>query len=130
VIKSLTYKVLSVLMALLVMFSTLSFTVESHYCGNHLVDTAIFTEAKKCGDSETKPKPCCKDEIEVVKGQDTLDIKTINDLDFNLKVFVNVYEYYFINLYESLPKRIIPHKDYSPPNLIEDIQLLDAVFLI
>jgi len=95
-----------------------------------LVDTAIFSQVKKCGDNVTKPKPCCKDEIEVVKGQDTLDFKTLDTLEFDSELFIVAFTQSYILLYESLPKRIIPNKDYSPPNLTEDIQLLDQTFLI
>ena len=78
-IKAILHKTFSVTLSCLVLFSTLSFTVEKHYCGNHLVDVAIFTKAENCGmDLEAfstanfEKKHCCKDEIQVVKGQDKL----------------------------------------------------------
>ena len=119
-------------MALLVFFSTVSFTVEKHFCGDHLVDVAIFSEAEKCGDNmeQTSMKSCCKDEVEVFKGQDELIVKTIDDLEFNDVQFIVSYVYSYINLFDSLPKQIIPFKDYIPPNLVNDIHVLDQVFLI
>ena len=36
-------------MAIVVLFSTMSFTVDMHYCGDNLVETAIFHKAKGCG---------------------------------------------------------------------------------
>jgi len=124
-------------MALLVLISTVSFTVEKHYCGDVLVDVSLFSEAQKCGmealemqmSSITK-KSCCKDTVDIVKGQDELSFKTFNDLDFNQQLFLVSFSYSYINLFEGLSEQIIPHKDYSPPNLIQDIQVLDQVFII
>ena len=122
------------LMALVVMFSTLSFTVESHYCGNRLVDTAIFTQVEGCGmemNGETPMKKgCCKDEIEVVKGQDELKFNAFEDLNFDQQFVLTSFIYSYVSLFESLPKKIIPHRDYIPPNLTNNIQLLDGVFII
>lgn len=123
-------------MTILLLFSTVSFTVEKHFCGDTLVNTAVFQDVKGCGmemETESKTpmkKGCCKDEIEVVKGQDDLNIKTYNSIDFNQQLVVTSFVYSYISLFESLPKQIIPHKDYSPPNLIADIQVLDQTFLI
>lgn len=136
-IKQFLHKSFSVIMALLVMFSTVSFTIEKHYCGNVLVDVAIFTEAKTCGmetntatqDAITK-KMCCKDEVKLVKGQDELKITSFDDLSFQHQLFISTFTYAFINLFEGLEQHIIPHKDYSPPNLVADIQVLDQVFII
>ena len=133
----LSYKVFSVLLALLVLASTLSLAIEKHFCGDVLVDVAVFSEVKKCcpGDSEnaspeiTKDS-CCKNEIEILEGQDELTLKTYEDLDDVQQQFLLAYAYSYVCLYESLPKRIVPHKDYSPPLLIRDIQVLDETYLI
>ncbi|MGB6269864.1 MAG: hypothetical protein WBF67_12735 [Olleya sp.] len=130
------HKGLSVLMALLVLFSTFSFTVEKHYCGDHLVDSAIFSKAKNCGmevsktdETTIKKKSCCKDIVEVIKGQDQLKLN-FNDLDFKSQFVFTAYVYAYFTLYQSLPKPIIPHKNYSPPNLIIDYQVLHDVYII
>lgn len=136
-IKTIINKIFSVTLAFLVLFSTLSFTVEKHYCGNHLVDVAIFTKVENCGmDTEAvatanfEKKHCCKDEIQVVKGQDKLKKSSFEDLQLDQQLFLNAFIYSFINLYEGLPELVIPHKNYSPPNLVADIHVLDQVFLI
>ena len=131
-IKQVIHKGFSALMALLVLFSTVSFTVEKHFCGDNLIDVAIFSEAKKCGDymEQTSEKSCCNDEIEIIKGQDELKFSSFEYLDFSQQVFIASIAYSYSNLFESLPKQIIPFKDYSPPNLVVDIQVLDQVFII
>ncbi|GAA4936422.1 hypothetical protein GCM10023314_05970 [Algibacter agarivorans] len=131
--KELLYKSFSSIMALLVLFSTVSFTVEKHFCGDVLVDVAVFVEAEKCKMEALEilqKKTCCKDEIDVVEGQDELKFSSFEDLDFEQQQFITAFAYAYLNDFEGLPKQIIPHKDYSPPNLVTDIQVLDQVFII
>lgn len=121
------------LLALLVLFSTVSFTIEKHYCGDVLVDVSVFSEVEKCGMEAMEilqKKTCCKDEIKVVKGQDELKASSFEDLDFEAQQIISAFVYSYIYGLESLPKQTIPHKDYSPPNLVYDIQVLDQVFII
>lgn len=136
-IKQISHKIFSVSLALIVLCSTVSFTIEKHFCGDTLVDVSVFAEANKCKmealemELETITKaPCCKDKIDVVKGQDELIVKTIDDLDVNQQLFVATFTYSYLNLFEGLPELVIPHKNYSPPILVTDIQVLDQVFLI
>jgi len=124
------HNIFSVIMAFLVLFSTFSFTVEKHYCGGHLVDSAIFTKVKKCSDANVLPKPCCKDHVEVVKGQDQLKVNSFKDLDLNTQIVFTAFVYSFFQFQESLPKQIIPHKYYSPPKLVVDLQVLHDVYII
>lgn len=133
-IKQRLHSVFSVLLAFLVLFSTVSFTIEKHYCGNHLVDVAINSEAKKCGmmDADESPmqKSCCNDTLEVFDGQDELKTVTSTDINFQQKVFLTSFIDSFINLFEGLHQKIILHKAYVPPDIVRDIQLLDETFLI
>ncbi len=124
-------------MALLVLFSTVSFTVEKHFCGDVLIDAAVFTEAQKCKmeafeieQAKITKKHCCKDVIEIVEGQDQLTTSKVEHVTFQNQVFLVSFLYTYSNSLQELPKLIIPHKDYSPPDLIEDICVLDEVFLI
>ena len=132
-----SHKVFSVAMALLVLLSTISFTMEKHFCGDTLIDVAIFSKVDTCGtDMEaisktiTEKKSCCKDELEIVKGQDKLKKTTFEDLHLDQQIFLTALVYSYTNLFKGLPEQVIPHKDYFPPNLITDIQLLDQVFII
>lgn len=113
------------------MFSTLSFTVEKHFCGSHLVDVAVFSEAEGCGMEmpSTSKKPCCKDEIDVIEGQDELKLN-IQDLDIQQQQVVATFFYTYINLFEGLPEQVVPFKEYSPPHLHYDRQVLYDTYLI
>ncbi len=136
-LKQVLHKLFSASMAILVLLSTVSFTVEKHFCGDVLIDSSIFSEAQKCAkemfeieQSKITKKHCCKDVLEVVEGQDQLKHSQFEDIMFEQRLFVVSYLYSHINSLEELPKLIIPHKNYSPPNLIHDIQLFDELFLI
>ena len=127
-------------MAFLVMFSTMSFTINMHYCGDRLVDTAFFHKAKGCGMEmdESIPvsgnsilkKGCCTETHITVKGQDELKLNSFDKLKFKQQVIISAFIVSFSNIFQNLPLQIVPHKDYSPPNLFADIQVLDQVFLI
>lgn len=132
VIKKLLHKAFSIVMMLLVLFSTVSFTIEKHFCGDVLIDVSYFFEGDTCAmdvEETIKKRSCCKDEVDVVKGQDELQLGAFKDFDLQPE-FVTAFVYTYINLFKGLPKQVIPHKDYSPPNLVADIQVLDQVFII
>ena len=135
-IKQALHKMFSVVLALLVLLSTVSFTIDKHFCGDILVDSAVFSKAKTCGmemdnnQNSSLKKTCCKDEVEIVKGQDELKLTPIDHLKFDYQFVVSTFVYSYLNLFESLPKQVVPHKDYSPPDLVTDIQILDQVFII
>ena len=133
-------KIASIAMALIVVFSTMSFTISSHFCGDMLVETSYFGKAKSCGmemSKETKSddcsvmkKNCCHDEASVIDGQDDLKNTSFNQLPFDQQVFVASFYYSYINLFEELHDKVIPFKNYTPPLVVKDIHLLDEVYLI
>ena len=132
-------KIAAIFMALVVLVSTMSFTISEHYCGDHLVDSALFSKAESCGmemqqppseeDCSIQKDNCCSDIIKQIEGQNELK-RDISNLSFNQQVFVASFVYSYINLFEGLDKNIVPFKNYSPPLLVTDIQVLDQVFLI
>ncbi|WP_370103834.1 hypothetical protein, partial [Winogradskyella sp.] len=84
----LSHKIFSVALSFLVLFSTLSLTVEKHFCGDILIDVAIFTESEKCAmeafemEKEKITKmSCCKDEIDILDGIDQITTTSFEDLD-------------------------------------------------
>lgn len=136
-VKQIAYKLFSLSLALLVLLSTVSLKVEKHYCGNKLIDISIFDVVQKCGMETSNlqqevitTKKCCKDVVEVVEGQDELRINDFDDVEKSLQGFAAILTYSFESIYTKLPKKIIPHEHYTPPNLVYNIQLLDSVFLI
>ena len=123
-------------MSLLVFISTLSISIEKHYCGEHLVDVAIFAASEKCGmeeadqDSLFMQNSCCTDVVDLVEGQDELSVEKIKELSQHQKVFVFSFAYTFSGLFEFEPQQHKPFEHYSPPNYVEDIQVLNETFII
>ena len=125
-------------MAFVVLFSTMSFTVDMHYCGESLMDIAIFHKVETCGMDMEKPasdtcsiskKGCCNDEQVVLDGQDELQL-SFNKISFDQKIFIASFVYAYINLFESDDKKVVSFEDYEPPRVIKQIFKLDETYLI
>jgi hypothetical protein len=133
-----TYKVISIALSFLVLFSTFSLTIEKHFCGDVLIDVAIFSESEKCGAIEVSKQQqadiailnCCKDEIDVIEGLSEITLKSFEDLETIEQNVLFAYTFCYISLFSDLPNLNIPHKDYSAPIRIKDIQVLDETYLI
>ena len=125
-------------MAFVVLFSTMSFTINMHYCGGTLMDSAIFQKVETCGMEMDKPltegcsitkKDCCKDEQVVLDGQNELQL-SMDKISFEQQVFVATFIHSYITLFKGQDENIIPFRDYNPPFLIRDIQKLHETYLI
>ncbi len=136
--KGVFHKILSVSMAFVVLFSTLSFTVSMHYCGGTLVETAIFQKAKGCGMEMDKPstegcaitkKNCCDDEQLAFEGQDELQLQ-LDKITFEQQVFIASFVHTYINLFEGLDNNVSSYKEYKPPLVVRQIFKIDETYLI
>ena len=125
-------------MAFVVLFSTMSFTVNMHYCGGTLVETAVFNKAEGCGmemektstdGCEITKKNCCDDKQLIVDGQDELQLQADN-ISFEQQVFIASFVYTYINLFEGLNKNVSSFEEYKPPLVIKQIFKLDETYLI
>ena len=138
--KKVFHKILSVLMAFVVLLTTMSFTVDMHYCGDSLVDFSIFTEAESCGMEKAQPtescdnpsmteKDCCTDQQIVKEGKDDLKI-SFDTLSFEQQTFIAAFTYSYINLFEGTESEEVPFEDYPRPFVKRDVQVLHQTFLI
>ena len=132
------HKIMSFAMAFVVLFSTMSFTVNMHYCGDTLVETAMFHKAKGCGMEMQKPstdgcaitkKNCCNDEQLVVDGQDELQLQ-VDTISFEQQVFIASFVYTYINGFEGLENNVSSYEAYEPPLVIRQIFKIDETYLI
>lgn len=138
--KQFIHKSMAVFMAAVVLMTTMSFTVDMHYCGDNLVDFSFIQSAKTCGMEKVqatkgceKPmlseKSCCSDEQMVKQGQD--DLKTSFDtLSFEQQTFIAAFTYSYIKLFEGTASTDVSYKDYPPPFVKRDVQVLHQTFLI
>jgi len=141
--KEALHKVTSIVMALIVLLSTMSFSVDMHYCGDHLVDFSMFDKVDTCMMKAEKSKSsssceiaemetemnCCSDIEVTIEGQDNLKI-SFDQLTFDQQQFVFSFAYSFVSLFEAADEYITPFRDYVPPPLLRDVQILDQTFLI
>ncbi|MCG2460986.1 hypothetical protein K8352_09525 [Flavobacteriaceae bacterium F89] len=137
--KKLFQQITSFCLALLVLFSTMSFTVDMHFCGKSLVDVSILKKAATCGmemkedrnhkEDVLEKKSCCSDHTITVAGQDNIKA-SFEKLSFGQQLFVAAFTYSYLNLYGSLATQIVPFRDYTPPLLVRDVLRLDQTFLI
>ena len=140
--KNIIRNIVSISMAVVVLLSTFSFSIQKHYCGKTLVDTAWFVKAKDCGMESTNlvadtgddiiamKKSCCKDESHIFSGQDELK----NTID-SFEITDNLYYYQFDeNLYDIFvflnTKDPVLFKEYSPPKFTTELYRLYETYLI
>ncbi|MCL6267700.1 HYC_CC_PP family protein [Flagellimonas myxillae] len=130
-------QIASVGLSLLVLLSTVSWTVEKHMCMGRTMDIALFTGAEGCGlddalsvmGDEAMDNQCCDDESFTLEGQDNLKL-SITDLDLEQQVFLVAFNQSYLDLFVPVEELPIPHEKYPPPLLVKDIHILDQVFLI
>ena len=142
--KNIIHKISSFSLALIVLFSSLSFTVNKHYCGGEVINTTLLVSADNCGmnmnvcenelqnnkqTTSVEKEPCCKDTTQVVDGNDTNQQAQQMNLDIAQVQFVQAFVYSFV-LNFQLPTNFSEIIDYSPPLVSNNIQTLFQVFRI
>ncbi|MGB1269952.1 MAG: HYC_CC_PP family protein [Flavobacteriaceae bacterium] len=136
--KQIFHKIMSLAMAFVVLFSTMSFTLNMHYCGDVLVETAMFHKAEGCGMEMEKPsadgcsitkKNCCNDEQLVVDGQDELQLQ-VDKISFEQHLFIASFVYTHVNLFEGLDNNVSSYEAYEPPLVIRQLYKIDETYLI
>jgi hypothetical protein len=136
--KQVFHKTVSFAMAFVVLFSTMSFTINMHYCGDTLVETALFHKAKGCGMEMQNPsteecaitkKNCCNDEQLVADGQDELQLQ-VDKITFEQQTFIASFIYTYINGFEGLDSNVSSYEEYKPPLVIRQLYKIDETYLI
>ncbi len=139
--KEILHRIGSVFLALLLLFSTLSFSVGMHYCGDHLVDFSLFKKAEDCGMMPVAETPsgdctlaragmdCCTDVQVLVEGQDDFKV-SFDQLSPGQQLFITAFTYTYLGLFEEVDNKSPREWEYAPPPLIRDVQVLYQTFLI
>lgn len=127
---SFLHRTFSIALSIVVVFSTLSLTIEQHFCGDFLIDAALFSEVKKCDSEAGVKKPCCKDEVQLVDTIDDFALTHFEDLKLNQQYVVVAFCVVNFQVFEASSKASISYKHYKPPNLFKDFQILHDTFLI
>ena len=132
-------KFFSVILSLVILFTSMGFTLSSHHCGGKRVKTVLnlgitdvscgMENSKKgCSDSTKMNSNCCQDEFQKIQlNNDYTQVVSYEkiSLDFTI-VFVSI-------LFDLLPNTATEtyfFKNYAPPPLVKDIKVLVQSFLI
>ncbi len=136
--KAILHKIMAITMAWVVLFSTMSFTVDKHYCGDILIDVALFKEAESCGmmmamasmSSDDMPEmDCCHNEQIVIKGQDELK-QSFEKINLEQQQFLVAFYDSYIHLFKISEPQAVPFDGYPPPDIVTDLHILYEQYLI
>jgi hypothetical protein len=129
-------KIVSTLMAFVVVMASFSFKIEKKYCDSNLIEVSVISAtASSCcvvakdGQLKLANKPCCSSLSLVVEGFNNYQLLFSTSL-------------YLISALEIIPSIELPvefilvttvkhyYTNYNPPPLIADIQVWNQIFLI
>ncbi|MHA7864053.1 HYC_CC_PP family protein [Flagellimonas marinaquae] len=127
--KQIFHQIVSSLMALLLMASTVSWTVDKHICMGRVMDISLFSHADDCGMDMDMETSCCDDESFTVQGQDNLKI-SFENFELDQHAFLTSFVQTYFQLFEVELEQPSSFIAYNPPPLIRDVQVLDQTFLI
>ena len=117
------------LMSALLLLSTVTWTVDTHFCMGRTMDVAFFTKADTCGMEllldEGMENHCCDHETVILLGQD--DLKTSNATDdLQKQAFVLANTSLFFNAIKGSELLPLVLNGYPPP---EDLLVIDRTIL-
>lgn len=129
--------ILSVTLAIMVLFSSSSFMVGIHLCKGRIQDVALFNKADGCAMEKKMPpchghesKPCCEDESIIHQGEDFQ--ASLSDISVSPMPALNI-ELAPILISEVIPLTIVARThfhNYDPPFQAADRIVSFQVFLI
>lgn len=136
---SVSKQILAVILSVVVLLSTLTVTVNMHFCGDFLVDTALYQSAEDCGmtieksipdyEPHIRVKGCCQDVQVQHAGQD------IYKSNQNL-VVLNKFFWTTTIFRPDAPRSILSDEnqlvisDYPPPAPLQPLFILHETWLI
>lgn len=131
-------KISAFILSFIVLLSSMSFTIDKHYCGGELMDVSYFGEADGCNMDHiedvtsyqtVKENSCCVDEIQIIEST-TFDKEKLTKVTQKNIEFAFVYAYSYIDIFNEVLLDKEWYKDFSPPDIEEDKQVLFQSFLI
>jgi hypothetical protein len=148
--KSLTYRILALSMAFLVLFSSVGFSMDLHYCQGELKSFSLIGKAKSCHEMAKKvfcphhqkmmtmsdegcekdQKDCCNNEklfFQLDQDQQIQNLDLV--LSQQLKQFIVAYLSVILEM-SIIKNEAIPYAQYKPPLIQKDIHVLIQSFLL
>ena len=142
-------KFIALALALMVLVSSMSYTIDFHYCQGQLKSFSLFGKAKNCHEMASKmpschhkkqvdEKPmacsegdnnCCNNKTVYFESDFDEQIVNLDYLSLESLSFVVAFKHSFSDLYEVI-KDVIPFAHYKPPLIQKDIPVLFESFLL
>ena len=125
-------KIISIVLAVVVLIAPFSFKVEQNFCISKLADISTVSKKQSCckitdKHFSTNQNPCCSDLSFELDGLDLKQILTAHK-ETVLTVFAEMVSLQIpVNYGFATPKEYI-YNHYNPPPLIFDIQSRDQVY--
>lgn len=132
-----TRPILSVLLAMLVLFSSTSFMVGLHFCMGEVRNVALFSKAELCELEKPLPPchrpstpPCCEDETVVHEADDfktaAADVHAIAAVSAEMEQALT----FISEIIPSAPLSRTQYYNYDPPLRSYDLTVEHRVFII
>ena len=145
-----TYRIVALPLAFLMLFTSVGFSADLHYCQGHLKSISVFGKAKNCHEmakeantcphhqkkiEQTKAcsedqKDCCENKVVHIQLDQDQQIK---HLDFTLNQALQQFAitYLAVFFFYPLPEKVAPqYNHYRPPPITRDIPVLLQSFLL
>lgn len=137
-------KILSVSLALIILFANIGFSMNTHFCGGEAVETSysIGLHSPDCGmdnmdgtcettpptEEQIIPQPCCENQHQLMQldEQATIQSGTV----FTHFVFLAAFIAVFVQPVIIADHTFTQHTNYRAPLPDEDIQVLFQTFII
>lgn len=133
--KEILKKISVTILSLVVLLSSMSFTIEKHYCGERLIDVSYFGDAKGCCENnetistKVNEDSCCKDVLQIIESS-TFDKEKLTKFSQKNIEFLVYFIVSYIHLFQQTLVEKEFYKNFSPPNIDKDISILYQTFLI
>jgi len=146
-----TYRPIALLMAILLLTSSVSFAVDMHFCKGELKSISFWGKAPSCheqaaakitcphhrklmaekGEAALEKSNCCDNHTVQVEADHERQTPTAAELELNLSL------QYFLMAYtarllpaEDIARTPAPYQNYKPPLIPRDIPVLTQSFLL
>lgn len=128
----------SLFLGILIVFSSMGFSLSKHYCQGELKETALFVKAKACHEVEKASchkhptglaqENCCNDEQDYIKGIDLETSLLIKVCAPDLPAVINKPLSFFTK--SIFNKELIRFSNSPPPLIVKDIIIFVQSFLL
>jgi len=139
--KKISFKIASLLLAYTVLFSTLSFGVNKHYCGDKLFSKSYFFHSQDCNMESMDLSDSDNPFSELMKNNNCHNIRLhFNGQNIEQKALISssleIHKLALIIAFNSFDfesdylQQPLSYQNYSPPLLVKNISILVQTFRI